>query len=134
VWGSTDPQTGNVTTHQFDGGDLGMNVLGSVLGSDGMSAVLDAYDSGPKSIFELGSGGSGATDIAATSLFRHGNYDFVTHAVSWAPMQPKTLPPSLYLRTRPSWWPAPMAWPWVGPDVSPMVGALPAKVRSDALP
>jgi hypothetical protein len=135
VFGSTDTQTGNVTTLQFDGGDVAMNVLGNVLGTDRMSMVVDAYDSGPMSIYELGANGAGATDIAVTSLFRHGNYDYVTHAVFWTPSNTvRTLPPSLYLGSRPAWWPASTPWPWAGPDLTPMVGSLPAKVRSDSIP
>ena len=135
VWGSNDTQTGNVTTLQFDGTDLDMNVLGNVLGTDGVSTAYDAYDSGPFSIYELGANGAGATDIAATSLLRHGNYDYVNHAVVWDPaVTNQTLPPSLYLTTAPGWWPAATPWPWAGPDLSPMLGVLPAKTRSDAMP
>ena len=134
VYGSNETQTGNVTALQFDGGDIGMSVLGNVLGTDGLSAVYDAYDSGPFSIFELGSNGAGAGDVAVTSLFRHGNFDYVNHAVSWDPAaKSQTLPPSFYRKTAPGWWPAATPWPWVGPDVSPMVGTLPAKDRADAM-
>lgn len=134
VAGSNESQTGNVTALQFDGGDIGMNVLGNVLGTEGVSAVYDAYDSGPFSIFELGANGAGASDVAATSLFRHGNYDAVQHSVSWDPSTANhTLPPSLYLTHAPSWWPSDTPWPWAGADLDPMVGTLPAKARSDAM-
>jgi hypothetical protein len=134
VWGSTDAQTGNVTTFEFDGGDLGMNVIGNVLGTAGVSAVYDAYDSGAKSIYELGANGSGASDIAATSLYRHGNFDTVHNDVVWSPeSSARTLPASLYLAGRPAWWPTGVPWPWAGPDLTPMVGTLPAKARSDAM-
>jgi hypothetical protein len=42
------------------------------------------------------------------------------------------LPASLYYAKKPGWWPNGTAWPWVGPDVAPMVGSLPAKTRSSA--
>jgi hypothetical protein len=45
-----------------------------------------------------------------------------------------TLPASFYLHAKPTWWPAGSPWPWVGPDVMPMVGTLPAKARYDAMP
>jgi hypothetical protein len=135
VFGSTDAQTGNVTALQFDGGDTSMNVLGNVLGTAGLSTQVDAYDSGPRSIFELGSGGAGANDVAVTSLLRHGNYDYVTKATSWSTtITSHTLPASLYLKGKPAWWPAATPWPWAGPDLSPMVGVLPAKDRSDRAP
>jgi len=135
VYGSNEPQTGNVTALQFDGGDIGMNVLGNVLGADSVSVAYDAYDSGPFSIFELGNNGAGQSDVAVSSLFRHGNYDYVNHAVSWdTAATSKTLPPSFYLKAAPAWWPAASPWPWTGSDLSPMVGVLPAKDRSDKMP
>jgi len=106
-----------------------------VLGADGVSVVYDAYDGGSFSIFELGSSGGGASDVAATTLFRHGNYDDVNHAVSWDPRtESRSLPPSLYRMAAPGFWPARAPWPWAGSDLSPMVGALPAKVRADGMP
>jgi hypothetical protein len=132
VYGSTATQTGNVTAIQLDGGDIGMNAVGNVLGAAGISTVYDAYDSGPMSIFELGNGGAGATDVAATSLYRDGNFDYVNNGTQWN-AGAHALPASLYLRSRPAWWPSGQPFPWVGPDLSPMVGTLPAKDRSDHL-
>ena len=130
VVGSTATQTGNITALQFQTGDIGMNVLGNVLGTIGLSTVYDGYDSNAKSIFSLG----GASDVSATSLYRHGNYDTVHDDVLWDSSHPvHTLPPSLYLPAKPAWWPATTPWPWVGPDKTPMVGTLPAKSRSDQL-
>src|SRR5262249_36932938 len=107
VFGSTDAQTGNVTALQFDGSDVGMNALGNVLGADGVSTAYDAYDSGPMSIFELGNSGAGPNDIAATSLFRHGNFDYVNHATLWDPAtNSHDLPPSFYKKSVPAWWPS----------------------------
>jgi hypothetical protein len=135
VWGSTAAQTGNVTAIQLDSPDVGMNAIGNVLGTAGVSTAYDAYDSNAASIYELGIGGSGATDVAATSLFRHGNFDTVGNAVKWDPGTPDhTLPASFYLHGKPAWWPAASPWPWVGPDLQPMIGTLPAKDRSDHMP
>jgi hypothetical protein len=135
VYGSNEEQTGNVTALQFDGGDFGMNVLGNVLGTDGVSSVYDAYDSSGFSIYELGNAGAGPADVAATTLYRHGNFDYVNEAVVWDPTaKSQTLPPSFYRHTAPGWWPPAMPWPWVGPDLNPMVGVLPAKDRSDNMP
>ncbi len=130
VVNTTTTQTGNVTAIQFQQGDLGMNVVGNVLGTAGVSTVYDAYDSNPQSIYQLG----GATDISATSLFRTGNYDAVHADTIWdAATTTHALPPSLYLKSAPAWWPSGTAWPWAGPDLSPMIGVLPAKARSDAM-
>ncbi len=136
VYGSTATQTGNVTALQFDGGDINMNVVANVLGMAGLSTVYEAYDANPYSIYELGAnGGSGATDVATTSLYRQGNFDTVHNATVWNPAgASQTLPPSLYLQTKPGWWPSGTSWPWAGPDLTPMVGTLPAKARSDSNP
>src|SRR5262249_48555088 len=100
-----------------------------------VSTTYDAYDSGPFSIFELGNAGKGASDVAATSLYRHGNYDYVNHAISWDPSaKTKTLPPSFYRKAVPGWWPTSTPWPWTGSDSTRMVGVLPAKDRSDKMP
>ncbi len=54
--------------------------------------------------------------------------------VVWNPsIAARTLPASLYLSAKPAWWPAGSAWPWAGSDLTPMVGTLPAKARSDAI-
>jgi hypothetical protein len=67
-----------------------MNVLGSVLGTD---------------------------DVAATTLFRHGNYDTVNQDTIWSETSTvRTLPASLYHGGQPAWWPSATPWRWVGPD------------------
>jgi hypothetical protein len=121
---------------EFAGGDIGMNVVGNILGSTSTTTALasrayDSADSGVPSIFALGSGGAGLSDVAATTLFRTGNYDTVHKTVVWS-NGAVNLPPSLYLSSKPAWWPSGFAWPWAGPDLHPMVGMLPAKSRSDS--
>ena len=101
-----------------------------MLGTAAVSATYVATDSNRSSILEVGS----KTDVSYTSLVRHGNYDIVNKQVMWsAAIATHALPASLYRAGRPSWWPSGGAWPWVGPDQTPMVGTLPAKARSDAL-
>jgi hypothetical protein len=137
VYGSTSAQDSNVTAFELQSGDIGMNLLGNILGAEGVSTVYDSYNSSsPKSIYELGggNGGTGATDVVVTTLYRHGNYDYVHHDTIWsATTTARTLPASLYLAQQPTWWPAGTRWPWAGPDQSPMVGVLPAKNRSDRM-
>jgi len=123
-----------------------MTVVGNVLGSStannlGTAPVSTAYIAtgpGPSSIFEVGDNanhnGMGMSDVAYSSLWWHANYDTVNRAVVFNPsIAPRVLPASLYLSARPAWWPPGTAWPWVGSDLSPMVGSLPAKARSDLL-
>jgi hypothetical protein len=146
VAGSTGSQTGNITALQFDSGDIDMTVVGNVLGSStatnlGTAPVSTAYVAtgpGPSSIFEVGDNanhnGMGMSDVAYSSLFWHANYDTVNRAVVFNPsIVTRVLPASLYLSARPAWWPPGTAWPWAGSDLSPMVGSLPAKARSDLL-
>jgi hypothetical protein len=138
VAGSTAKQTGNIAAIQFDTGDVGMTVVGNVLGSSaandlGTAPVSVAYmaaDSNTPSIFELP-----RTDVAFTTLYSHGNYDTVTPGVVWNPaISVKQLPASLYLAAKPPWWPADKAWPWAGSELTPRVGTLPAKARAALSP
>lgn len=128
VAGNDTTQTGNVTALQFQQGDFGMNAVGNVLGTAGVTTAYDGFDSNTFSIYSLDS----ATDVSATSLFRDGNYDALHADTVWV-SAPHPLPASLYLHAIPAWWPAGTTWPWVGPDRDPMVGVLPAKARSDAM-
>jgi len=140
VAGSTAKQTGNITAIQFDTGDLDMTVIGNVLGSTAATDlgtaplsknyVADGSESG--AIFDFGSGGK--SDVSYKSLWATDNYDTVNKSVqSNASIPAQTLPASLYRGARPAWWPAATPWPWVGPDLTPMVGTLPAKARSDQM-
>jgi hypothetical protein len=140
VAGSTDKQTGNIVAIQFDTGDINMTVVGNVLGSSastdlGTAPVSSAYvgtNSDTPSIFQFGS--NGQSDVSYTTLWWQGNYDTVTAGVKWnSAITPRTMPASFYLAAKPAWWPASGAWPWAGSDLSPMVGTLPAKARSDSL-
>jgi len=132
---SSLPRTGNITTLELQGGAYDMNVLGNVLGMDGVTQIYDNYTSSdPASIYELGqgNGGQGQNDVVVQTILRTGNYDYFHHATEWTGT-PVQLPASLYLTQKPAWWPAGTSWPWVGPDLTPMVGTLPAKARSDGL-
>jgi hypothetical protein len=137
---STAKQTGNIIAIQFDTGDIGMTVIGNVLGSSAATDlgtaplsknfIGDGNEAG--AIFSFGS--KGKADVSYTSLRAHGNFDTVNGSVQWNPnIAVQTIPPSLYLSAKPAWWPSTSPWPWVGPDLSPMVGVLPAKARSDQM-
>ncbi len=127
-------RTGNITALDLEAGAVGMNVVGNVLGAAGITQQYDHFSNGsPGAIYELGNGGGGQNDIAATSLFRTGNYDYFHNSTQWDGSTVVTIPSSLYLSGAPAWWPSGTAWPWVGPDLSPMVKTLPAKARSDSM-
>ncbi len=64
-----------------------------------------------------------------STIIRHGNYDYANHAVVWdANILDHSIPNSLYLSGRPSWWDS-SQWPPIGSDLSPMVGTIPAQCR-----
>ncbi|BCB89468.1 hypothetical protein Psuf_067810 [Phytohabitans suffuscus] len=69
--------------------------------------------------------------VAETTL-RHGNFDFVSREVTWAPGLPKGLPPSLYLPSRPAFF-GDNPWPWVRPEDGGAARGLPARERFDAI-
>ncbi len=87
--------------------------------------------------FSFGYGGGGASDdgtcsgdttLPYTSSFMHGNYNYADGAINWDPTNSDhTLPPSLYLTTKPSWF-ANTVWPLIGPDVSGYSNKNPAEV------
>jgi len=145
VWSLPElPQTGNVMALQIDATDHHMTAIGNVLGSTtnaalgvpvslgtaDLSKVYMAYgDNGTPAIFSLGP----KTDVSVTTLWWHGNFDTVNGKVMWNPgLATQTLPASLYYASKPAWWPTGSAWPWTGPDVTPMVGTLPAQAASAA--
>ncbi len=118
-----------------------MTVMGCVLGTPGQSDTYElAYPAAApnhlKTIWRLGYGGPGGTgdrNVRAT-LLRHGNWDSVTNGTVWDPaIASHDLPPSLYLDRKPDWW-GDLPWPPIGPDLTPMVGKIPAQLRYEAGP
>jgi hypothetical protein len=69
-----------------------------------------------------GTGCAGGTGICYsltpwTTFFLHGDYSNITSNVTWNPGTTQTLPTSLYLTAKPSWW-GNVPFPAIGPDVS----------------
>jgi hypothetical protein len=156
VWGQPfAPQYANVAALDFPSPDLDMTVVGNVLGSSADAALGLPADLGTTS---RGQGMAAATSqayasasgnepviflvdqttVAWTSIWLTGNYDSFDQKVMWnasaltknLPTSTQALPASLYYAKRPGWWPASSPWPWVGPDLAPKVGTLPAHARS----
>jgi Pectate lyase superfamily protein len=68
-------------------------------------------------------------NVKAT-LLRHGNYDYANNSTIWDPaISDHTIPNSLYLTGKPSWWGNELPWPPIGPDRMPMAGQIPAQQR-----
>jgi hypothetical protein len=69
-----------------------------------------------------------------STLLRHGNYDYLTASTIWEPaISNHAIPASLYHQSRPAWWPVNMAFPPIGPDLSPRNGMNPAYMRFKAM-
>jgi len=149
------PQYANVGTLQFDNPDLDMTVIGNVLGSTantglGLPADLGTTSSGQGQPTATSNAYTSTdtlaiylvdtTTVSWTSAWLHGNFDTMNAKTMWnasaltqnLPASTQALPASLYYAKRPGWWPSTTPWPWVGPDLSPKVGQLPAEARSNA--
>jgi hypothetical protein len=151
------PQYANVAALDFPDPDVSMTVIGNVLGStadasQGLPADLgttsDSQGGAPATSKDYTSADGSSlaiflvdqSKVPWTSIWLHGNFDSVNAKVMWnasmltanLPPSTRNLPASLYHATKPGWWPNNAAWPWVGPDVMPKVGSLPAHDRSSA--
>jgi hypothetical protein len=129
IWNGSATITGNIAAMDFPAGDIGMTAFGNVLGASaaGTSPASNGYTSGTASIYSLG----GATNVSTTTFVRHGNHDYFNKSVVWdSTIANHTIPVSLYRTSKPAFF-GNLPWPWAGSDLSPMVGTLPAKVRSD---
>jgi hypothetical protein len=141
-----DPYGGNVRAAGLEYGAWWHSFVGNVLGLRGRMdgwEFEDAGTGGPapwrggKFIWRLGYD-PGHWDQAADPMvkettIRHGNFDFLRGQVQWDPaISERSLPPSLYLKQRPAFFPAEWNWPWVDPAAPARLYKLPAKERYDA--
>jgi len=105
------------------------NIIGNVLGkgSEGIYSLENANSSSP-AIYRFGYDGDGDSSASSndsgvsSTILRHGNWDTYTNGVVWNSNDDRTLPSSLYLSDKPSWW-GNLQWPSIGPDMSPMYPA-----------
>ena len=116
------------------------SAIGNVLGVSGFHTIYEKANGEPGSpldrvIYKLGYRNNFACsqppydDLATVDLLRHGNWDAATRSVKWDPAIPDhNLPPSLYLKARPSWF-GDLPWPAFGPDVPGLEGKIPAQAR-----
>jgi hypothetical protein len=123
------------------------NIVGNILGTRGFERYyetegVDRSEYLTPSIYRFGYWA--ANDEAAAgndarvkgTILRHGNWDTITTAnsgVVWdAAIADHSIPASLYLSGKPSWWGS-LAWPPFGPDLTPKEGPIPAQLRYDAM-
>lgn len=89
------------------------SMVGNVIGTAGFETSY--LSTSAKSIFGIMSPASG--------MLIHANWDSVTNGQVWNGSDDRTLPASMYLSSKPSWW-GNAAWPAIGPDLSPMYPAV----------
>ena len=141
VAGSTAKQTGNITAIQFDTGDLNMTVIGNVLGSSAATDLgtaprrttylADGSESG--AIFDFGD--KGKADVSYTSLWcaRQLRHREPERAVERLPSPRAPCPRRCTSPAQTGVVAGGQRLAVGGPDLSPMVGTLPAKARSDQM-
>jgi hypothetical protein len=113
-----------------------ISAVGNVFGQPGMPGVYELNGvpcSNEPAAYKIGYNDDGDCDPAgndpqvATSLLRHGNFDYFTNSLVWDPTIPdQDLPSSYYLASKPSFFGS-LRWPAYGSDLSPMIGVLPAR-------
>lgn len=111
--------------------------VGNVLGHPGMTGNYEV-GSIPSTynyplVWKLGYYCCGNTGLpvdpqTADTMIRHGNYSYLDNTTRWKEGEPRTLRPSLYYNSKPSWFGS-FAWPAIGPDVSGYVVDFPARKR-----
>lgn len=108
------------------------NVVGNILGTNGVQNNYEVTTNTPwdtKTIYALTWQGGIDANVKNT-LLRHGNWDGYTNGIVWDPaISNHSLPDSLYLSSRPSWYGG-GTWPPVDPTTG-AVADIPAKVRYD---
>lgn len=121
-------------------------IIGNVLGYPGMVQVENYpiyYEQIPFEtnyevihLWKVGfwSGAKGTPEqngdpLTLATIIRHGNFDFVRNQIEWDnSISLRTIPNSLYLKSKPEWFGS-LAWPAIGPDLSPPNGIIPAQWR-----
>lgn len=123
-------------------GSWWFSIIGNVLGvSGGMagwvydaSAMSSGTDWSQKAVWKIGYDperfGMSADPDTINTLVRGGNYDYVTNSVHWETLTARSMPNSLYLSGKPSFFGS-LTWPWVDATGSTQVYTLPAKLRLD---
>jgi hypothetical protein len=161
---STNPTSGYNMTSGIFGVNVAYynnyeNLVGNVLGEYGSSCTagnyeIDADASQGSSIYKLGYYDDGGTSSpnstlsakVVKTLIRGGNWDCKTNAVIWSSNIPngglastylvqQTLPASLYLSAKPSWFGASgAAWPPIDPAASVKASKIPAQICYESGP
>ena len=104
------------------------SVVGNILGFTDMTGVYEYNSCDENSVYRFGCnepGGSTHNNNAYNTSYRHHNYDYVNEAIVNNGADDTTLPDSLYLSSKPSWFGS-LTWPPVVVE-GPTVNDTPAK-------
>jgi PKD repeat protein len=121
--------------------------IGNILGTPGCAGVVEQnpYRSSYNNpvIWKIGyrccsATGTPSDPVTAQTLIRHGNFDYVTNAITWdSSIADHTIPDSLYLPAKPAWFGA-LTWPPFTPDRAGFnpsnLNKLPAQVHYETGP
>ena len=127
VGDSTYPYTSGLWAVSQEPHNYYSNVVGNVLGQDGLTDYEGAWNC----IYKLGYNGEGATRVSDRNVklrvLRQSNYDTVNRLT----LDPdSTLPESLYHADRPSFFAAGDIWPPIGAsEIGPVLNPIPAQNR-----
>jgi hypothetical protein len=134
--GEAVPISSNLNAVEVQKNNLYENIIGNVLCRPGDTGAYEVNSSAP-GVYKLGCNQSNCDDHdprVKQTIIRHGNYDYVTGETHWEPeIEDRNLPDSYYLTSKPDFFGA-LPWPMIGPDLDPMVGDLPAKLRFEGHP
>lgn len=146
-----NPMTGSLFSVNFAYFNNYMNVFGNAIGPYGSSCTASSYEinadaSKTPSIYKFGyydDGGASSPNAALSAkvgrtVLRGGNWDCKTNAVIWSNNVPsgslastylaqQTLPNSLYLSSKPSWFGS-ATWPPIDPAAFTKVSKIPAQL------
>jgi hypothetical protein len=137
------PDVGNRRAIGLMWGHYDYSFVGNVLGTFNMDPdpysgfvyeTTHPWDNDPIGLWKLGynpeNWNAPAEARVVNTVHRHGNWDYATNSNVWVPGFDTTLPNSLYLTSRPSFF-GNLPWPWVDPTGPTKLFTLPARARYD---
>ncbi len=141
------PVANNVVAAIVDAQNYYDTFLGNILGTPGCAGVVEQnpYRSTYNNpvIWKIGykccsATGNPTDPRTAETLIRHGNFDYITNAVTWDPgISDRSIPDSLYLLAKPAWF-GDLTWPPFTPERSGFapgsLNKLPAQVHFETGP
>jgi lysophospholipase L1-like esterase len=119
---------GNRVTVGMTKGHWWYSFLGNVLGFPGMSSQIQSWYLG----FNPEDWNQPPDPMVLSTIIRGGNYEYATNQIIWENIAEQSLPASLYLTSKPSFFGG-YTWPWVDPTGATKLYTLPARERFDVL-